>query len=108
MQLVNMHNVGMEVRVTTFVLCGKAVLAASTTLRSYSNPHPRMGRNPKVLSGQHTSKGRIKATAHAKDGDCFGCIILPLEHTIYYQKDFYLKLKYVRCMQLNLTIRRER
>ena len=31
-----------------------------------------------ALSGQDTSKGRIKAAAHAKDGDCFGCLIIPL------------------------------
>ena len=30
-----------------------------------------------VLSGQEISKGQIKAIAHAKDGDCFGCLIIP-------------------------------
>ena len=30
------------------------------------------------LSGQIISKGLIKAIAHAKDGDCFVCIIIPL------------------------------
>ena len=30
------------------------------------------------LSGQGISKGRIKAAAHAKDGDCFVCVIIPL------------------------------
>jgi len=35
-----------------------------------------------ALSGQDTSKGRIKAAAHAKDGDCFGCLITPLRTTL--------------------------
>ena len=35
-----------------------------------------------ALSGQDTSKGRIKAAAHAKDGDCFVCLITPLTTTL--------------------------
>lgn len=43
-----------------------------------SLPCMQRRRCPKVLSGQHTSKGRIKAAAHAKDGDCFVCLVIPL------------------------------
>ena len=53
-------------------------MSVGTTTKFNSFPQ-----NPTVLSGQDISKGRIKAAAHAKDGDCFGCLIIPL-NTAYY------------------------